>query len=170
MRIRMTACVLMLARALARARPARGGGSTRVGLKVWRDYECEACGKIFRLRDVKNKRHGSAVLLRLPKFCCTAVTEVTEPQSTFFGPDCENKNADHVYVPPTIRGFRVSAARKFKVERLQAQFCRGPGFLLEARCNGLCSLLYLDDTRFVAEFPVFEVLQPRFLSRNRPFL
>ena len=74
------------------------------------------------------------------------------------------------YVPPTIRGFRVSAARKFKVERLQAQFCRGPGFLLEARCNGLCSLLCLDDTRFVAELPVFEVLQPRFLSRNRPFL
>ena len=167
----MTACVLMLARALARARPARGGGgSTRVGLKVWRDYECEACGKIFRLRDVKNKRHGSPVLLRLPTFCCTAVTEVTEPQSAFFGPDCQNKNADHVYVPPTIRGFRVSAARKFKVERLQAQFCRGPGFLLEARCNGLCSLLYLDETRFVAEFPVFEVLQPRFLSRNRPFL
>ena len=62
------------------------------------------------------------------------------------------------YVPPTIRGFRVSAARKFKVERLQAQFCRGPGFLLEARCNGLCSLLYLDDTRFVAELPVFQVL------------
>ena len=67
------------------------------------------------------------------------------------------------YVPPTIRGFRVSAARKFKVERLQAQFCRGPGFLLEARCNGLCSLLYLDDTRFVL---LLSFLYLKFFSRD----